>query len=288
MSSTRKGIRAVQFGLLANAGLAVVKLIAGFLGNSYALVADGVESMADVFSSIIVWSGLRVAAREPDGAYPFGYGKAESVATAAVSLMLLVAAVLIAIESIREIVTPHHLPATWTLIVLVGVVIVKTMLSRRTRAVGTSIGSTAVEADAWHHLSDAVTSAAAFVGISIAVIGGPGWEPADDWAALLASGIIAFNGFSLLRRAVHDLMDRMPADLVDPVREAAESVEGVVATEKLAVRKSGLGYRVTLHVQADPQLSLHEAHILGGKVKGAIRAAVPSVNYVLVHMEPFE
>jgi cation diffusion facilitator family transporter len=168
------------------------------------------------------------------------------------------------------------------------VVIVKWTLSRRVHAVGADIGSTAVKSDAWHHMSDAVTSAAAFVGISIALRGGPGWESADDWAALLASGVIVFNGVRMLRPALHDLMDRMPgADVVEPVRRAAGSVPGVCATEKLAVRRSGLGYRVTIHVQADPSLRLDDAHALGGAVKAAIRAAVPQVQYVLVHMEPY-
>ncbi|HET9423797.1 MAG TPA: cation diffusion facilitator family transporter, partial [Gemmatimonadaceae bacterium] len=199
------------------------------------------------------------------------------------------AAVGIAIQSISEIRTPHLTPAPWTLAVLVAVVIVKWVLSRRVHAVGAAIGSTAVKADAWHHMSDALTSAAAFVGIAIALWGGPGWESADDWAALLASGIIAVNGGMMLRPALHDLMDRMPGpEIVEPVRRAAESVEGVLATEKLAVRRSGLGYRVTIHVQADPRLALRESHVLCGKVKGAIRAAVPQVQAVLVHMEPFE
>ena len=167
--------------------------------------------------------------------------------------------------------------------------LVKWTLSRRVQTIGAEIGSTAVKADAWHHMSDAATSAAAFVGISVALWGGPGWESADDWAALLATGIIAFNGAAMLRPALHDLMDRMPGpEVIEPVRRAAEQVPGVLATEKLAVRRSGLGYRVTLHVQTDPEMPLRDAHVLSGKVKGAIRAAVPQVRYVLVHLEPFE
>ena len=287
--ASRRGIRSAQFAILVNTCLAITKLVAGIVGHSYALVADAVESTADIFSSTIVWGGLRVASRDPDDAYPFGYGKAEPLAAAVVSLMLIGAAIGIALEAVVEIRTPHHTPAAWTLAVLVGVVLVKWVLSRHVRIVGADIGSTAVQADAWHHMSDAITSAAAFVGISIALWGGPGWEPADDWAALLASGVIAFNGVSMLRSALHDLMDRMPGpEVVAPVRAAAESVDGVLATEKLAVRKSGMGFRVTIHVQADPELSLHDAHVMSGKVKAAIRNAVPRVQYVLVHMEPFE
>jgi len=288
-SASQRGIRSAQLGILVNTGLAIVKFIAGLVGNAYALVADAVESTADVLSSTVVWGGLRVAARNPDASYPFGYGKAEPLAAAVVSLMLLGAAVGIAIEAAGEMRTPHHTPAPWTLAVLVAVVAVKWVLSRRVRAVGSAIGSTAVRADAWHHLSDAVTSTAAFIGISIALVGGPGWESADDWAALLAAGVIFFNGVNMLRPALWEIMDRTPgADVIEPVRRAAEGVPGVLATEKLAVRKTGMSYRVTIHVQADGGMSLDDAHVLSGRVKGAIRAANPKVQSVLVHMEPFE
>lgn len=284
-----RGIRSAQAGILVNATLAVTKLVAGVVGNSYALVADAVESTADIFSSLIVWGGLHVASREPDEAYPFGYGRAETLAGAVVAIMLVGASIGIAIEAVAEIRTPHHAPAPWTLLVLVVVVIIKWALSRRVRAVAAEIGSTAVHADAWHHQSDAITSGTAFIGIAIALIGGPGWEAADDWAALLASGVILANGIQMLRRFSGELMDRTAdGEVLASVRRAAESVDGVCATEKLAVRKTGLHYRITIHVQADPALTLHEAHVLGGKVKGAIRASMPHVQSVLVHMEPFE
>lgn len=286
---TQRGVRSAQLGLLVNAVLAIVKLVAGFLGNSYALVADGVESTADVLSSVIVWGGLRVASREPDEVYPFGYGRAETLAGAVVAIMLVGAAIGIGIEAVSEIRTPHHAPAPWTLAVLVVVIVLKWILSWWVRGVATDIGSHAVRTEAFHHLSDALTSGAAFVGISIALAGGPGWESADDWAALAASAVILVNGAHLLRGASGELMDRTPGgDVVRQVKAVAESVPGVLATEKLAVRKTGLQYRVTLHVQADPLLSLHDAHILGGKVKSAIRDAVPQVQYVLVHMEPYQ
>lgn len=284
-----RGIRAVQLGLLANLVLALTKAIAGVLGHSYALVADAVESFADMFSSLIVWSGLRISARPADEAYPFGYGKAESLAGAVVGFMLLGAAVAIGIQAVREIVTPHHAPAPFTLAVLVGVVLVKELLFRRIARVGTTAGSTAVRAEALHHRSDAITSAAAFVGIAVALVGGPGWESADDWAALVASAIILYNGITILRPALADLMDRAPdAPVLERVARAAAAVPGVLAVEKLAVRKAGLVYYVDIHVQADPRMSLHDAHELSGRVKGAIRAEMPEVASVLVHMEPYE
>ena len=287
-------MRLTGLAIVVNAALAGVKLVAGIVGHTYALIADAIESSADIMSSVIVWSGLRVSAREADDEYPFGYGKAESLAGAVVAMMLIAAGVGIAIQASREIRTPHHTPAPWTLGVLVVVVITKWTLSRRVARVGNAIDSTAVKADAWHHMSDAITSAAAFIGISAAIVGsryypGSRWETADDWAAVAASLIIISNGFVLLRPAIADLMDRAAApDLLRAVRATAEAVAGVEATEKIAMRKAGLGYRVTLHVQADPLLSLADAHVLSGKVKYAIRTQIPSVTYVLVHMEPYE
>lgn len=284
-----KGIQSAQLGLLVNIVLAAVKFVAGILGNSYALVADAVESTSDILSSAIVWGGLRIASREADSEFPFGYGKAESLAGAVVALMLLAASFGISVAAFREIRTPHHAPSPFTLVVLVVVVLVKETLFRRVFRVAGEVGSNAVKADAWHHRSDAITSVAAFIGISVALWKGEGWESADDWAALLATVIIAYNGTSMLRASLRDLMDRMPgAEIVDPVRRAAEAVPGVLATEKLAVRRTGMTYRVTLHVQTDPALPIRDAHVVGGMVKSAIREAVPRVDSVLVHLEPYE
>jgi cation diffusion facilitator family transporter len=280
--------------MVVNAALAAVKLVAGVVGHSYALVADAVESIADIFASLVVWGGIAVAARPADADHPYGHGKAEPLAAAAVSLMLLAAAVGIVFEALREIRTPHQVPAPWTLAVLVAVMLVKWSLSRRVHAVGADTGSSAVQADAAHHLSDAITSGAAFVGISVALVGThlpgrPGWAAADDWAALLAAGVVAFNGVSMVRSALHDLMDRMPGpDVVEPVRQAAAGVPGVRAVEKLAVRRTGTTYQVSIHAQADPGTRLDDAHVLSGMVKSAIRAAVPRVDAVLVHMEPYD
>jgi cation diffusion facilitator family transporter len=285
----RRGIRSTQVGLFSNAALAVVKVVTGIVGHSQALIADGIESSADVFSSLVVWSGLRISARSADDDYPFGYGKAEALAALAVGLLLFIAATAIAIESVHQIVTPHRPPRSFTLAVLVAVVLVKEVLFRRVVRIGADVGSTAVQADAWHHRSDAITSAAAFIGISVALIGGPGWEAADDWAALLASGIIVYNAIGVVRPATHDLMDRAPGEeMVSRVARAATTVPGVCAIEKLKVRKAGMGYYVDLHVQADPAMPLHAAHVLSGMVKSAIRQAVPEVAGALIHMEPYE
>jgi cation diffusion facilitator family transporter len=283
----QRGVRLARFGLLINGVLALVKLVAGVLGNSHALIADAVESFADLFSSLVVWGGLRLSARNADLAYHFGYGKAESLATAVVGLMLVGAASGIAIDSVREIRTPHHIPAPFTLAVLVLVIGVKEALFRFTRRGARELGSDLVAADAWHHRSDAITSGFAFVGISVALLAEAAW--ADDVAALGAAVIILVNGVRIVRPAVQDLLDRAPdAELLKGVEAVARTVPGVRHTEKLRARKSGARYLLEIHVQADPGLSLHAAHGLGHQVKSAICDGVPAVRDVVVHMEPFE
>ena len=281
-------VRAAQLGMGVNIALTAVKLIGGLIGHSYALVADAAESAFDLFGSLAVWAGIRIADRDATDEYPFGFGKAEALAGASVAMLLLIASVGIAVASVHEIRTPHHAPAPWTLGVLAAVIVVKELMTRRVQRIAKLEGSVALAADAQHHRSDMLTSIAAFIGIAVALAGGVGWESADDWAALVAAFIIAWNGIALMRTAVADLMDRIAApDVVRAIRSAACSVEDVHAVEKLAVRRAGRGYWVDIHVEADPQMSLDAAHIVSGKVKWAIRNSNPQVLGVLVHMEPY-
>lgn len=282
-----RGMRSTLLGIGINALLAAIKAAAGFLGNSYALIADAIESMSDVISSIIVWIGLKVATRPPDTNHPYGHGKAEPLAAAVVALALLAAAISIVLQSLHEIRTPHHAPAPFTLAVLVLVVLTKEMLFRFVFKVGDETQSTAVKGDAWHHRSDALTSAAAFIGISIALLGGKGYESADDWAALLASGVIAFNAFTILRNALAELTDASPdARIERSVRTTAGAVEGVIGLDKCHVRKLGFDYYVDLDVIVNSELSVRQGHEIAHRVQDAIRAANPNISKVLVHVEP--
>jgi cation diffusion facilitator family transporter len=270
-----------------NVVLAAGKMTAGFLGNSQALIADGVESLADIFSSLIVWRGLVVAAAPPDAEHPYGHGKAEPIAAAVVGAMLVVASVWIGVQSIHEILTPHHTPAPYTLIVLIAVVIIKETLFRRVLQTATEVDSSAVKSDAWHHRSDAITSIAAGVGIAIALLGGKGWESADDIAALLAAGIIAWNGWRILRPALDELMDASaPPQFIEQVKTIAATVEGVDYLEKCVVRRHGYFYFVDLHVHVNPQMTVEESHRIAHAVKAALRREIPRIHDVLVHIEP--
>ncbi len=281
------GARLALLGVGVNFALALVKFSAGIFGNSYVLIADGIESSLDVFSSLVIVFALRVAAEPPDETHPYGHGKAEPIAAIVVALAVMAAAVGLAIESVREILTPHHAPAPFTLAILVAVVVVKETLFRKELRAGEGIESTAVKNDAWHHRSDAITSAAAFVGISIALLGGPGWEPADDWAALFACGLIGFNGWRLMAPALREVMDTAPPkELEESVRAVAATVRGVAQIEKCHLRKMGLDFYADLHVGVDADLTVREGHRIAHDVKDAIRAAKPAIVDVLVHIEP--
>lgn len=275
-------------GLGVNTGLAFTKILAGVIGHSYALIADGVESTLDIFGSLVVVGGLRVAATPPDQDHPYGHGKAEPLAAAVISLALIGAAVGLAVMSIREILTPHHAPAPYTLLVLIGVIVLKETLFRAAMKVGDLIDSTAVRTDAWHHRSDAITSGAAFIGIAVALIGGPGWEPADDCAALVASAVILYNAWRLLKVPLHELMDAVAVEIIEPARKTALGVEGVRGVEKTRARKSGMNYILEMHVEVDPSMTVRDAHVVAGKVRWTVRQTHPNVADVLVHMEPFE
>jgi cation diffusion facilitator family transporter len=284
----RAGIRAAILGILINGSLATAKLIGGILGSSYALIADAVESMTDIFSSFVVWRGLSVAVQPPDSDHPYGHGKAEPLAASFVALTLLAAALGIAVQAIREILTPHLTPKPFTIWLLLIVVLIKESLYRFVFKVGDQLASTAVRADAWHHRSDAITSAAAAIGIGIALWGGPGYESADDWAALFASGFIGWNGLRLLRPATDELMDASPSDEMQmTIREIALQSGGVMAVEKVLVRKTGFSYWVDMHLEVDKHMTVEQAHAVAHIVKDNIRERLPKITEVSIHVEPF-
>jgi cation diffusion facilitator family transporter len=287
VNNLNRGFRASIVSIVANPLLAAVKIAAGVLGSSQALIADGIESCADVFSSLVVWKALRVSRKPPDEEHPYGHGKAESLAGIIVVAALLGAAVFIAVESTKEILEPHGAPEPFTLAVLLLVVAAKELLFRYVNEAGDSIGSTSLKGDAWHHRSDAMTSIAAFVGISIALVGGEGYETADDWAALVACGVIAWNGLRLLRPTLAEMMDASVSREIDQkVRAIATKVKGVRMIEKCRVRKSGLGLLMDIHVVVDGSLTVRDGHLIGHDVQDALVASDLPIEDVVVHVEP--
>lgn len=283
-----RAIRSTLFGVVINASLAAIKGITGMVGNSYALVADAIESLLDIFHGAIVISGLTIAAAAPDENHPYGHGKAEPLAAGVAAIGILGAAIGIAVESVRQILAEDPPPpAPYTLGVLVVVILIKELLFRYVYKVAEEVESTAVKTDAWHHRSDALTSLAAFIGISIALAGGAGYETADDWAALLACLVIGYNGWNLLQPALAEIMDAAPpVDIEATVRRVAREVPGVTDLDACLVRKMGFEFYVDLHVLVPPALTVREGHDIAHAVKDSIRAADVRVRDVLIHIEP--
>ncbi len=285
--NTQKAIKASYLSIAGNAVLAIAKFITGIFGNSYALIADGIESTTDVFSSFLVLLGLKYSSKPPDENHPYGHGKAEPLITFAVVGFLVVSATVIAYESIEHIRTPHKTPKSYTLIVLAIIVIIKEVFYRFFSKKGDETKSTSLKADAWHHRSDAITSLMAFIGISIAIFMGPGYETADDWAALLASGFILYNAYLILRPALGEVMDEhMFDEMIEDIRETSEKVPGVLETEKCLVRKTGMHFHVDLHIIVNAEITVKEGHDIAHEVKNELLSQLPEIFDVLIHVEP--
>jgi cation diffusion facilitator family transporter len=283
----RIGARLVARGIALNAFLAAVKITGGVYGNAYALIADGVESALDVFTSLLVWMGFRVAERPPDRDHPYGHGRAEPLSALAVLGPCFVAIGWIAWHAIHLIVTPHQSPKWFTLPLLAGTFGAKLWLARRMQSAGNAAGSTALWIEAWHQGSDAIISGTAFVGIAIAVVGGRGWESADDWAALFACAVIAVGGIAIFKSALGEMMDEAPpASLENEVRSIASAVPGVDALDKCRVRKSGLSHLVDIQVRVRGDLTVTAGHAIAHAVKDALLGSPLRITDVSVHVEP--
>ncbi len=284
-----KAIRTAYFSILGNLFLAIAKWLAGFFGNSFALIADAIESTTDIFASILVLLGIKYSKRPADNTHPYGHGRIEPLITFIIVLFLVISATVIAYQSIINLQTPHEPPKAWTLIVL-GIIILWKELSyqfviRKSKA----LNSSSLKADAWHHRSDAITSVAAFIGISVALWLGKGYEYADDWAALIASGIILYNCYRILRPALGEIMDEnLYEDLVNKIKIKSLEVNGILDTEKCFVRKIGMSFIVDIHAIVDADLSVKDGHDIAHALKDYLMVQMPNISNVFVHIEPFD
>ncbi|WP_348798981.1 cation diffusion facilitator family transporter [Flavobacterium adhaerens] len=287
MSNEQKAIRATYFSIIGNTILALIKGLAGFFGNSYALIADAIESTTDIFASLLVLFGIKYSSRPADENHPYGHGRAEPLITFLVVGFLITSATIIGYDSIMNIQKPHELPKPWTLFILGAIILWKEYSFRLVIKRSKETNSSSLKADAWHHRSDALTSIAAFLGISIALLLGKGYESADDWAALFASGFILYNSYLIFRPALGEIMDEhLYDDLVVEIRKVANNVEGIVDTEKCLIRKAGMKYHVDLHARVNGTITVKEGHDLSHKLKDTLHKEIPELGNILIHIEP--
>ncbi|OOG68883.1 cation diffusion facilitator family transporter [Flavobacterium sp. A45] len=283
----QKAIKATYFSIIGNTSLALIKGLAGFFGNSYALVADAIESTTDIFASLLVLFGIKYSSRPADENHPYGHGRAEPLITFLVVGFLITSATIIGYESIINIQTPHELPKSWTLYILGAIILWKEYSFRLVMKRSKETNSSSLKADAWHHRSDALTSIAAFIGISIALFLGKGYESADDWAALFASVFILYNSYLIFRPALGEIMDEhLYDDLVEEIRQVSHQVDGIIDTEKCFIRKAGMKYHVDLHARVNGDISVKEGHDLSHLLKDTLREKIPELGHVLIHIEP--
>ncbi len=283
----QKAIQTIYFSIVGNTLLALLKFATGIIGNSYAMIADAIESTTDIFSSLFVLFGIKYSNKPADKNHPYGHGRAEPLITFLVVGFLITSATIIAYESILNIGTPHSLPKSFTLLVLGAIIIWKEISYRIVIRKSKEIKSSSLKADAWHHRSDAITSIAAFIGISIALLLGKGYESADDWAALFASGFILYNSYLIFRPALGEIMDEHVYDeLIVEIRKISTQVKGVVDTEKCFIRKAGMKYHVELHATVDSRISVKEGHDIAHLLKDTLRLEIPQLGHVLIHIEP--
>lgn len=288
-NASDSAIKTTYFSILTNFLLALLKWLAGFFGNSYALIADAIESTADIFSSCLVLFGLKYSKRPADETHPYGHGRIEPLITFCVVIFLVLSAFVIAKESIHNIKTPHELPEPWTLIVLAAIIIWKESSFRYVMRKSKQLNSSSLKADAWHHRSDAITSVAAFIGISIALFAGEGYESADDWAALFASGLIIYNCYGIFRPALAEIMDEhLYEELEEQVRTQSLQVQGVELIEKCYIRKIGMLFQIDLHAVVNPDLTVREGHDIAHRLKDYLMENLDNIGNVFVHIEPFE
>ncbi|MGB3343545.1 MAG: cation diffusion facilitator family transporter [Aequorivita sp.] len=289
MNNEKTAIRTVYFSIIGNTCLAIIKGLAGFFGNSYALIADAIESTTDIVASFLVLLGFKYAERPADENHPYGHGKIEPLITFAVVAFLVISATIIAYTSIQNIQTPQEAPKGWTLIVLGLIIIWKEASFQIVIRKSKQTNSSSLKAEAWHHRSDAITSVMAFIGISIAIIFGKGYESADDWAALFASAFILYNSYLILRPALGEIMDeQLYDDLVMEIRARSVEVPGVLGTEKCMVRKSGMKFHVDLHAIVNGGISVKAGHDISHKLKDYLQKKITNLGQVLIHIEPNE
>ena len=289
MKDEQTTIRITYFSIAGNTVLAAIKGLAGVFGNSYALIADAIESTTDILASIVVLLGLKYSHKPPDKNHPYGHGRIEPLVTFIVVGFLVVSALFIAYESIKNINSPHKMPEAWTLFVLGAIIAWKEISFQIVIRKSKQTHSSSLKADAWHHRSDAITSVAAFIGISIALLLGEGFESADDWAALIAAGVILYNGYQIFRPALGEILDEhVHDDLINEIRQIALTVDGVVGTEKCFIRKAGLKYHVDLHAIVNGHISVKEGHTVVHRLKDTLHREIPRLGNILIHIEPHE
>jgi cation diffusion facilitator family transporter len=289
VKAKKTAYKTITWSIISSIVLSLLKGYVGVEGHSDALIADAIESGTDVFASFLVLFGIYYSTKPADDDHPYGHGKAEALVTFGVVGFLLISATLIAYNGIQHLSVPQEQPELFTLFVLVGIIIWKELSYRYVLSKGKKTNSLSLQADAWHHRSDAISSFIALIGIGLALLFGPAFSKADDWAAIAASLFIVYNAFIIFRPALGEILDEHNHhDLIDKIKEMETHVPGVCGIEKCLVRKTGMTYFVDLHLEVTGTISVNEGHTIAHNFKDYLLKKLPEIHDVLIHIEPFE
>ncbi len=280
------GRRIALLSMTTSAAIAVAKIVVGTHAGSTAVTSDGLESSGDVLSSGIVYTGLWLAAKPPDSEHPYGHGRYETLAGLAVGAFLLLAGAAIFWHAFTSFGDQTSIPS-YALYPLLASVVVKIALSGAKFRVGRRISSTALEADAWHDMTDLLSTLVALLAVGLSLFNPTRFATADHIGGMIIGIIIFALSVQVVHRTVDNLLDTMPdAEKLADIRRIALSVPGALGIEKCFARSGGLRYYVDLHLEVDPALSVRDSHEIATKVRGAIKDTLPWVADVLVHVEP--
>ena len=281
------GQRVALAGMIVSGTLAAIKITAGLMGHSTAVVADGLESTADVFASGIVLFGLTLAAKPADWNHPYGHGRVETLTGLFIGFLLAIAGVGISVNALRLLGRPSTAPAAFVIWPLIGSAVVKSVLSAVKFHFGRKMRSSALLADAWNDCVDIISAMAALLAVSLSILSPDRFRGADHWGAFGVGLIVISTGLRVTRDTAMQLMDTMPdQQSMANIRRVALTVPGVRGVEKCFARKTGLQYHVDLHLEVDPEITVRRSHEIATNVRIAIKETLHWVADVLVHVEP--
>lgn len=280
--------RVTWWGMIVNIFLSAGKILAGIIGNSQAVVADGVHSLSDCTTDVAVIVGVRFWSAPPDEDHPYGHSRIETLVSLLIGLLLGGVAIGLGYEALSTIREQHPPPGVIALIAAIVSLISKEILYRWTVAVGRRIKSSAVVANAWHHRSDAFSSLPVAAAVGIAMIF-PEWYFLDHIGALAVMVLILQAAGRIVMPALRELADAgAPLELRNLCEQIARETPGVEHVHKLRTRQLGFGLQVDLHVHVAPDLSVRDGHDISEDVKRRLYELGPDIVDVITHMEPCE
>ena len=292
MNREQKIYRVTILGSIVNVLLLAFKFVAGILGHSAAMIADAVHSLSDFLTDLIVLLFVKISTRPQDEDHDYGHGKYETLATATIGLALLCVGVMIGKDGVEKIIMVARggtlsSPGWIALAAAVLSVVLKEIVYQITHKVGKEVGSAAVEANAWHHRSDAMSSIGSLIGIAGAMLLGSKWTILDPLASCCISVAIIVVAIKMGLPSISELLEAsLPEDVENDIRDTANSVPGVRNIHELKTRRNGMSYIIDAHILVDPTISVVESHDIASRVEEALTLKFGTETQINIHVEP--